>query len=100
MGISGIGLSLSFSAAKPAASSGTENKIRQLEQRLEQLGREKAKAEKVHDKEKAEKLQKQIEELQRRIQLLRQQKGARSEGKSSDKKGEEKSSSAPIPSQE
>ena len=46
------------------------------------------KAERVHDKEKAEKLQKKIEELQRRIQLLKQQSGKNTKAENPEKEGQ------------
>lgn len=92
MNIGGVNPSASFQPSSPQAGGGVERQIRQLEQRLDKLGKEKRQAEKVHDREKAEKLQNQMEELQRRIQLLKQRQKPKAE-ESGETPGEEENKS-------
>lgn len=72
MDISAVSPNISPAGSGAAGSRGEDAQIKALEQRLSQLEKEKRAAAQSKDTEKERRIEKQIQEIQRRIEQLRQ----------------------------
>ena len=75
MGISSIGANSLPPASGPQSRGGADAEIRALEQKLRQLNTEREKAVQRRDMDEKEKLEKQIREIEKQIERLKQQAG-------------------------
>ena len=80
MNISGISPSASPAPANTnSPAGGADSQIKALEQKLQQLTKEKGKAVKAKDEDKAKKIEEQIQEIKKQIAELKRQKSKKHE---------------------
>lgn len=96
MSINGINSSYPPGGSSPNQNSGTDAKIRSLEQKLQKLNTEKGKAVQQKNEELKRKLEKQIQEIEKQIQQLRQQERGKAEEAAPD--SSERQGTVKIPS--